>query len=806
MKSGSQIFKMEMQLAPKDLLSKLEFDKVLNLAVEECVGDLAKSAMLEIKPMVDPTTIKTKLKEVTEMKNSMVANDIMPLSVYEDISNDLKMLAIDGYVLSIEGLQRINKTLRGFQGVFKYFDLERQAAYPSLFNILRPYEYSEELTKAIDQVIDEQGQIRPNASPALLKIRRQVGNKQRELDKKFKYIIAEFKNKGWLSDSVESVRNSRRVLSVPSEHKRKIKGIIHDESTTGQTTFIEPEEIIQINNDIFDLEMAERQEIYRLLKELSALLHPHGEILSSYQYLLVEIDLIFAKARLALKMNALAPKLRSKQFFGIWEGYHPLLYLKNSNVGEATIPFNLTLLYDNRMLLVSGPNAGGKSIFMKAVGLLQIMMQSGFLIPVREDTQLGIFSKIFVDIGDQQSLEDDLSTYSSRLTNMKVFLNESDDKTLVLIDEFGSGTDPKSGGAIAEAILQNLNQKKVFGILTTHYSNLKIFAFKTKGIVNGAMYFDNETLDPTYELKIGRPGSSYAFEIAQKIGLPKNILNYARKRAGKNERAVDQLLVDLQREKKEVEDKISALDKRKVEVDRLMKSYAELNRNLEFRRKKIKLDVKEQELQTTAKENKQIQKAIKEIREAQNLEEAKKLALKAKKDREKLAQQVSELKEEVYEPLESAVIGKIKEGDFVKMRTGGSHGQVESINKNKAIIKIGDLRMTIPLRDLVPAKEPLEINSKKGVNTGSIKDSSDFQRNIDIRGLYVADALKEVEDFVDKALMSNANLLQIVHGKGSGILRKAVAKKLREYKDIKVIRHPEENAGGNGVTIAEFGV
>lgn len=796
---------MEMQLAPKDLLSKLEFDKVLNLAVEECVGDLAKSEMLEIKPITDPIAIRRLLKEVTEMKNSMLANDIMPMNAYEDISNDLRMLSIDGYVLSIEGLQRINKTLRGFAGIFRFFDFERQEVYPSLFNILRPYEYSEELTKAIDSVIDEEGKIRPNASPALARIRKSVGNKQRELDKKFKYIIAEYKSKGWLSDSVESIRNSRRVLSVPSEHKRKIKGIIHDESSTGQTTFIEPEDIIQINNDIFDLEMAERQEIYRLLKELSALLHPHAEILASYQDLLVQIDIIFAKARLALQMDGLAPRLKNKMFFGIMEGYHPLLLLKNKKAGEVTVPFDLNLLYDNRMLLVSGPNAGGKSIFMKAVGLLQIMMQSGFLLPVREDTQLGIFEKLFVDIGDQQSLEDDLSTYSSRLTNMKTFLKESDNKTLVLIDEFGSGTDPKSGGAIAEAILDDLNKKKVFGILTTHYSNLKVFAFNTKGIVNGAMYFDNETLDPTYELKIGRPGSSYAFEIAQKIGLPGHILKYARKRAGKNERAVDQLLVDLQREKKEVEDKLEALDKRKNEVDRLMKSYAELNRNLEFRRKKIKLDVKQQELQTTAKENKAIQKAIKEIRESQNLEEAKKLALAAKKEREALAQQVSELKEEVYEPLEAAIIGKIKEGDFVKMRTGGSHGQVETINKNKAIIRIGDLRMTVPLRDLVPAKEPLDINSKKGVNTDSLKNSADFERTIDIRGLYVADALQEVQDFVDKALMSNAQLLQIVHGKGSGILRKAVARKLKEYKDIATIRHPEEKAGGNGVTIAEFG-
>ena len=794
-----------MQLEPKDLLAKLEFDKVLNLTVEECVGDLAKSAVLEIKPFVDPKIIRQKHKEVTELKNSIVAGDLIPLNAYEDISNDLKMLSIEGYVLSIEGLQRINKTLRGFAGIFQFFDLERQELYPTLFNILRPYEYSEELTKAIDKVIDEQGQIRPNASPVLAKLRRQVGNKQRELDKQFKHILAEYRVKGWLSDSGESIRNSRRVLSVPSEHKRKIKGIIHDESSTGNTTFIEPEIIIQINNDIFDLEMAERQEIYRLLKELSAMLRPHVETLENYQILLVDIDVIYSKARMASKMQATAPKLRNKLFFGLKEAYHPLLYLKNKAVGEEIVPFDLTLLNENRMLLVSGPNAGGKSVFMKAVGLLQIMMQSGFLIPVREDTELGVFSKLFVDIGDQQSLEVDLSTYSSRLENMKTFLRDANNETLILIDEFGSGTDPKSGGAIAEAILMELNSKKVFGILTTHYSNLKIFAFKTKGIVNGAMYFDQETLAPTYELKIGRPGSSYAFEIAQKIGLPAGILKYARKRAGKNERAVDQLLVDLQREKKEVEDKLELLNKQRKDVNRLMKSYADLNRNLEFRRKKIKLDLKEQELQSSARENKQIQKAIKEIREAQNLEEAKKLAQQAKEERKKLTEQVTNLKEEVFEPLETAAKGVIQEGSFVKMRDGGSIGKVESIKKNKAVLKIGELRMTVALRDLVLSGEPLEVNKKTAISSDVLTNAANFERKIDIRGLYVADALREVQDFVDKALMSNAHILKIVHGKGSGILRKAVAKKLKEYKDIAVIRHPEDEQGGNGVTIAEFG-
>lgn len=795
-----------MRLEPRDLPASLEFDKILNLTEQECVGDLGKELVQLILPESDKTTIVRKLKEVKELKTGLETNDRMPFNKYEDLSEDLKMLAIQGFVLSIEGLQKINKTLRGFGAIYKYFDATRQSLYPALFNIVRHYENNEELTKEIDRVIDEEGQIRPDASPALGRIRKQIGNKQRELEKAFKHTIAEYRTKGWLSDNIESVRNNRRVLSVPSEHKRKIKGIIHDESSTGQTTFIEPEPIIHLNNDIFDLEMAERQEIYRLLKELSAILHPYGETLSDYQELLIEMDVIQAKARLAIKMNGVAPKIRNEIFFGIWEAYHPLLLLKNNEIGKSTIPFDLTLLYDNRLLLVSGPNAGGKSIFMKGVGLIQIMVQSGFLVPVRGDTQMGVFKKIFSDIGDQQSIEDDLSTYSSRLKNMRTFLDNSDQETLVLIDEFGSGTDPKSGGAIAEAILKNLNEKKVFGILTTHYSNLKIFAFKTKGIVNGAMYFDNETLSPTYELKIGRPGSSYAFEIAQKTGLPNNVLKYARHRAGKNERAVDQLLVDLQREKKEIEEHLEKLQRKQKDLDRLMKSYKSLSTDLEFRRKKIKLEVKEKALQETAGESKELQRMIREIREEQNLEKAKALAEAAKKEREALRKEVVTLQNDVYAPISKVAESEIKVGDFVKMRSGGSSsGQVESINKKKAIVKMGELRMTIPIRELVSANQPLEVNKKASVQSDIMSNAANFEHKIDIRGLYVADALQVVQGFVDTALMSNAHVLRIVHGKGSGVLRQAVIRKLREYKDITTIRHPEDNAGGDGVTIAEFG-
>jgi DNA mismatch repair protein MutS2 len=794
-----------MNIEPKDLLERLEFDKILQLLENECVGELGKQEVRQLFPATEASSIEGWLQETIEMKNALETNDRLPIATYDDIAPDLRMLEVIDYVLPVDGLQRINRVLRVFREVFRYFTPSRQAVYPALYRHVRQLQWDETLAKAIDAIIDEEGNIRPDASPALMRIHKAIQNRQRELDKVFRELIANYRTKGWLSDNVESIRNGRRVLSVPSEHKRKIRGIIHDESASGHTAFIEPEPIIEINNDIFDLETEERREIYRLLKELSALLHPYTGVLRQYLRVLVDFDFIQAKARLALRMSATAPVLRREPHFGIWQGYHPLLLLKNKQTGKRTVPFDLTLLHDNRILLVSGPNAGGKSIFMKAVGLLQLMVQSGIPVPVRGDSEMGIFKKIFADIGDQQSLEDDLSTYSSRLENMRRLLEHASKDSLVLIDEFGAGTDPKIGGAIAEAILRSLNERKVAGIINTHYSNLKIYAFKNKGIVNGAMHFDRENLTPTYELKVGRPGSSYAFEIAQKTGLPKDLLEYARHRAGKNERAVDELLIDLQREKKEVEDKLKEMTEREKKLDRLIKNYEEMQRDLEFRRKRLKLDAKEQALQDVARESKELERLVREIRESQNVEKAKALVQESRQKREELQGEVHELREKVYiEPTSSAKKKEIKVGDFVKLRSGGATGQVESIEKNKARVKVGEMRMTIPLLDLVAANEPLDTKSTLSVQADTVEKSSKFESKIDLRGLRMGDALKVLEDFVDSALLTSTNTLRIVHGKGDGVLRKAVKRKLQEYDAITSVYHPEHDAGGDGVTIAEL--
>ena len=625
-----------MQLEPKDLYEKLEFDKVLELLESECLGQLGKDAVKKITPYTQRFLIVEKLIEVDEYKRTLEQSDPFPISAYSDIAGELRMLEVVDYVLPEEGLKRINTILLSTRDIFRFFNLDRKEKYPRLYAILEPVPFEEALIKEIEKVIDEDGKIRPDASPALLKIRKGIISKQKELERVFRQIIADYRKRGWLTDNVESFRNGRRVLSVPSEHKRKIRGIIHDESTTGKTAFIEPEGVIDINNDIFDLETDEKREIYRILKELSGELRPFVPHMNHYVRLLVRYDLIQAKAHLAVKMDAHLPKVSDQPQFGTIKGFHPLLYLKNKTLGKKTVPFNLTLNHPNRILVLSGPNAGGKSITMKSVGLIQLMLQSGLLVPVQPESELGLFEKIFADIGDQQSIEDDLSTYSSRLANMRQFLESADDKTMILIDEFGSGTDPKIGGAIAEAILKELNSRKVLGLITTHYSNLKVFAFKSKGILNGSMTFDKETLSPTYELRVGRPGSSYAYEIAQKSGLSKKVLDYARHKTGKNEKAVDELLVDLQREKKELDDQLSQLKEKQVKLEKLIRNYDQLHRDLEFKRKKFKLETKEQALQQTAKDNKEFERLIRDLREEKNIEKAKEVAARVRAQREQL--------------------------------------------------------------------------------------------------------------------------------------------------------------------------
>ncbi len=794
-----------MNLDPTDLLEKLEYDKVRELLALKCYGDAGIKWCKELNPSVVYDDILLGLAEVDAYKLGMEQNHLLALSSYEMADDALEMLEIKSYVLSIDDFRKITNTLRIIDGVLKYFNRERKEEYSVLWDIVKDLNFDAILLRDIDRVIDNEGVIRHDASPELLAIHHRKEAKELELARAFRKEIATQRKSGHLADSIESYRNGRRVLAVPAEHKRKVRGIIHDESATGRTVYIEPETAILVNNDIADLMAQRKQEIYRLLEALSARLREIIPDIKQYQFVITRLDVIQAKASLALNMDAVKPIVKNKPLLGIIQGLHPLLYLKNKVLNKKTVAFDLALHGQNRILVISGPNAGGKSITMKAVGLMQLMVQSSLLVPVDKVSEFGVFRKIFTDIGDQQSIEDDLSTYSSRLRNMNNFIRKADKQTLVLIDEFGSGTDPKIGGAIAESLLRAFNHQKVMGVITTHYPNLKIYAFRNRGILNGAMVFDKENLSPTYRLKIGQPGSSYAFEIAKSSGLSDEILKYARKRTGKNERQTDDLLIALQREKLEVEEKLAALKAKEKEIDILVKSYSNMKGDLDYKRRKIKLEAKEKDLQVAGKADRELQALIRQLREEKNIQKAKQIAEKIKQERKEIATEVGQLNDEIFKATETQVeIAKLEIGGYAKFRASGATGIIEEIRGKKAVLLIGEMQVTAKLADLVAVPNP-SLPTINRIRKDLVARDGQFESKIDLRGMTIHDALFTLEKFVDNAILKDTPVLRILHGKGTGALRKAVRQKLKEYGTMLVnIYHPAEELGGNGITMVEL--
>ncbi len=792
-----------MQTHPIDLYHKLEFDRILHTLAGYCMGSIGIEYIEQLAPSTEKAVIEQQLTETWEMQRSFVERNPFPNRSYQTILEDVKLLRIPDFVLNEEALQRIQIVMQNMYAINQFFRLKKDA-YPALFQIVRAINFDDALYLALRKIIDEEGNVRPDASPELSKIRRAIISKRKELDTRFRSVIANYNNKGFLAETGETIRNGRRVLAVLAEYKRSVKGIWHDESTSGRTTYIEPEEVIEINNDISNLEAEERREIWRILRDLCRLMQPYAELIGDYQHAIGKYDFIQAKAQLGLRLNSTMPTIIDSPTIQLRKAIHPVLFMKNQAEKKKTVPFTLTFQDPNRILILSGPNAGGKSIAMKAVGLIQLMVQSGLTVPAADGTEIGIFHQIFADIGDSQSLDDDLSTYSSRLQLGKFMLDNANERTLVLIDEFGSGTDPKIGGSIAESALKRLNEIGVSGVITTHYSNLKLFAYKTKGLLNGCMLFDMNALTPTYEMKVGRPGSSFAFEMAIKNGWQENWLDYARKRTGENETAVDQLLVDLQREKQELTEKLESVSDREKKLDRLIKQYENTFRDLETMRKRAKMVEKEQEVQQTTKQNKEIEKLIREIQEERNIEKAKALAAQIKEDRAKQQAALTELNETLYYKDEKKLLKEtdISKGDYVRMRNGGAMGIVEDIKKSEAVVQMGMMRMTVKVRDLEKVDAPLK--QDKGRVSANLETSVRFSNQLDVRGMRREEVIIEVQNFIDEALLSGDDTLRIVHGKGDGVLRTAVKQKLREYRSISRIYHPEENAGGDGVTMVDF--
>ncbi|HTI07157.1 MAG TPA: MutS2/Smr-associated SH3 domain-containing protein [Puia sp.] len=696
-----------MRIFPESALLQLEFDKIKTLLAEQCNTEYARTKAGDLRIHTRREFIELELRQAHEFKGVIQNGQYFPNDHTLNLSRELKLLGIPGATLSGEQFLQIRRLAESMQSVFRWFDTERKTAYPALAKVIAHTQYEKSIIVKIDEVLDESGVVRDNASEELANIRLNLFRKRNELRRQFDRILSKLGKSGYVADIEESFLNGRRVVAIFAEHKRQVKGILHGESDTRRTSFIEPEETIELNNDVFSLEHAESKEVYRILRELTTQLSGHAPLLTTWHDILGEFDFIRAKARLAIDMNGNFPLLLDKAHVHLRQAYHPLLYLYNRKSQKPTIPTNINLNEKDRLLVISGPNAGGKTVTMKTVGLLQLMIQSGLLVPVHPDSEMGIFRQLMIHIGDTQSLEFELSTYSSHLKNMKYFMENANGKTLFFIDELGSGSDPNLGGAFAEVILEELVRKHSFGIVTTHYLNLKVMANKTAGIINGAMAFDETNLQPLYKLIIGKPGSSYTFSIAERIGLEPRLIQRARDLVDEDHFRLDKLL-------NRTEQDLRHLEQREKDLQKLLKENEKLKREMEtlIHREKHTQQVELLKHQNKITEErmvylKEMERKLKQIifdwRKAEDKNEViRQMQVLLFKQKEK---QVNEKVRKKFDSKYEEVGGDVQVGDKVMMRKNHQVGKIKEIRGKKAVVQVGLIPITTDLADLIVVRD-----------------------------------------------------------------------------------------------------
>lgn len=698
-----------MKLFPESAVVQLEFEKIKTLLEVHCKTEFARQKAKELRIHTRLSFIELELRQTHEFRQLLQNATYFPNDYILNLSKDLKLLGIPGAVMSGEQLVHIRKLAENISNIFRWFDTERKQVYNGLATVIEDTYYEKGIQVLINEVVDEQGVVLDNASEDLRKIRMSLFKKRSDLRRMFERVIQKLNKQGYLADIEESFLNGRRVVAVFAEQKRMIKGILHGESDTRKTAFIEPEETIELNNEVYSLENEETREVYRILRALTAKLAIHAELLKTYLAITGEYDFIRAKARFAQDYNGEYPVVSDKAHIHLVNAHHPLLYIYNKRLNKPTIPVSLTLDEKNRVLVISGPNAGGKTVTMKTVGLTQMMVQSGLLVPVHPSSQFGIFKQLMIHIGDTQSLEFELSTYSSHLKNMKHFMETANGKTLFFIDELGSGSDPNLGGAFAEVIMEELARKHAMGIVTTHYLNLKVMANKTPGIINGAMAFDEMTLMPLYKLIIGKPGSSYTFSIAERIGLDKRLINRARALVDENHFSLDKLL-------NRTEQDLRELEKKEKELNTLVKQNERLKKEMEQVMDKEK---HLQQVELLKQQNKITEDRIEYLKEMDR--KIKQILIEWKKtdDKEKVMKEMFNLlfkkdEHKVVNKLQKKIASKFDEigGDIqvgikVKMKKNHQVGEVIELRGKRAIVKIGLLPMQVDIKDLVVVKEKI---------------------------------------------------------------------------------------------------
>ena len=829
---------------PQNFEQKIGFDQIRQLLKEKCLSTLGEERVTDMTFSDQHDKVEELLNQVMEFVRIIQEEDSFPDQFFFDVRPSLKRVRIEGMYLDEQELFDLRRSLETIRDIVRFLhrneeEEESDCPYPSLKRLAGDIAVFPQLIGKIDSILNKYGKIKDNASTELARIRRELASTMGSISRSLNSILRSAQSEGYVDkDVVPTMRDGRLVIPVAPGLKRKIKGIVHDESASGKTVFIEPAEVVEANNRIRELEGDERREIIRILTEFSNVLRPSiPEILQSYEFL-AEIDFIRAKSYFAIQTNALKPALENEQLLDWTMAVHPLLQLSLSKHGKKVVPLDIELNQKQRILIISGPNAGGKSVCLKTVGLLQYMLQCGMPVPMHERSHAGIFSNIFIDIGDEQSIEDDLSTYSSHLTNMKVMMKSCDGHSLILIDEFGGGTEPQIGGAIAEAVLKRFNQKKTFGVITTHYQNLKHFAEDNEGVVNGAMLYDRHLMQALFQLQIGNPGSSFAVEIARKIGLPEDVIADASEIVGSEYINADKYLQDIVRDKRYWEGKRQTIRQREKHMEETIARYQTEMEELQKSRKEIIRQAKEEAERLLQESNARIENTIRAIKEAQAEKEKTRLVrqelidfrasvneLASKEQEDKIARKMEKLKEKQNRKKEKKQVSEsqtpsphppkitpITIGEHVKIKGQSAIGEVLEINgKNTAVVGFGSIKTTVKLDRLertnaAPQKqEPAKSTFVSSQTHDQMYEKKlGFKQDIDVRGMRGDEALQAVTYFIDDAILVGMGRVRILHGTGTGILRTLIRQYLDTVPGVRHFADEHVQFGGAGITVVDL--
>ncbi|SDC25993.1 endonuclease MutS2 [Williamwhitmania taraxaci] len=822
---------------PSSFESKLGFEKIRTIISELCATEGGREILAEVKFSSTFAEVEENLVLTNEMKTIINMENSFPGSGFSDFAYLVKRIRIEGTFLEAEELLKLRNALGVVRDLALFFKREEAVKYPRLKELAQPVSLSPVMVDKIDAIVTKHGKVKDNASPDLQSIRRSISEKQSQVSKRLHSILKAAQADGYVDeDATISIREGRAVIPIPAGNKRKLKGLVLGESATGKTFFIEPVEVVELNNELRELEFAERREVIKILTDLANFLRPYIPELLDAALFLSTIDFIRAKGLFAIRIDGIMPLLNQGPKLEWTKARHPLLEIVLKREKKPIVPLNIPLSSKDRLLIISGPNAGGKSVCLKTVGLLQYMLQCGFLVPMSENSEMGIFQHLLVDIGDEQSLENDLSTYSSHLMAMKAFLRYASPNSLILIDEFGTGTEPALGGAIAESILEKLAAQGSWGVITTHYTNLKLMAGKITGIQNGAMLFDVVKIQPLFQLETGKPGSSFAFEIAHKIGLPDDVLAAAREKAGTSHIDFEKQLRAISRDKRYWEEKRSGVKNSEKRLEQLIEKYETELSDLQSNRKLVVDKAKQEAKDLLSGVNKQIENTIRTIKEAnaekvktktarQELEEVRsKVEADDSSSDEWVTKKMEQLQArqkrksekpdgvvKILEPEKIVPNAPLQKGDKVRLIGRDTIGEVYEASEKNVIVAFGSMLTTIDKGKVErisnneykqAVKETKAPVTSHGVDT--MKMRMNFSNTLDVRGMRGDATMQAVQEYIDEAVMLDISDGRILHGKGNGILRELIRSYLKTIPDVSHFADEQLQMGGSGITVIKF--